>query len=108
MRLYLSGPITKDPNYERKFQSAAARLRAKGYTAIVNPAELTKVIGHEFEYGEIMNLDLSILAMCDALIQLDGWEESRGASIEYSYALAADKLIISLEAMLEGGGPDGE
>jgi len=66
------------------------------------------VIGHEFEYGEIMNLDLSILAMCDALIQLDGWEESRGARIEYGYALAADKLIISLEAMLEGGGSDGE
>ena len=34
----------------------------RGYEAIVNPAELTKVIGHEFEYGEIMNLDLSILA----------------------------------------------
>ena len=41
--------------------------------------------------------------MCDALIQLEGWEESRGANIEYGYALAADKLIISLEAMLEGG-----
>lgn len=108
MRLYLSGPITKGQNYERKFQDAAAKLRAKGYEAIVNPAELTKVIGHEFEYGEIMGIDLDILAVCDALIQLPGWEESRGANIEYGYALAAGKLIISLEAILKGCGLDGE
>lgn len=103
MRLYLSGPITKDKHYERKFRTAAEKLREGGYTDIVNPAELTKVIGQEFEYGEIMSIDLTLLSMCDALIQLPGWEHSRGANIEYGYALGADKLVIALEDLLKGG-----
>lgn len=108
MRLYLSGPITKDPNYERKFQNAAAKLRAKGYKEIINPAELTKVIGAGFTYNETMAIDLGILARCDVLVQLPGWESSRGANIEFGYAYVADKLIVDLEGLLEGGGPCGE
>lgn len=102
MRLYISGPITRDPNYRRKFKGAADALEAKGYD-VVNPAELIKVIGTSFTYREIMAIDLDLLAKCEALIQLPGWEESRGANIEYGFALASDKLVVSLEDMLEGG-----
>ncbi|WP_455500931.1 DUF4406 domain-containing protein [Gemmiger sp.] len=101
-RIYLSGPITKDPLYETKFNTAREKLEAMGYD-VVNPAELTKVIGSSFTYDEIMMIDLDILHKCDALVQLPGWEESRGANIEYGFALGSDKLIIELEAILEGG-----
>ncbi len=98
MRLYLSGPISSDPHYERKFKAAALKLEARGYD-VINPAELTKTIGTSFTYDEIMQLDLDILIKCDALVQLRGWGKSRGANIEYGFALAADKLILDMETM---------
>lgn len=107
MRLYISGPITGDKNYRRKFRGAADELTARGYE-VINPAELTGVIGKSFTYKEIIALDLDLLAKCDALIQLPRWEKSRGANIEYGFALASDKLVISLEDLLEGGDTHGK
>ena len=99
MRLYISGPITGIENYRRIFQGAKDALLAKGYD-VVNPAELTEVIGDSFTYDEILAIDLDLLARCDAVVQLPGWENSRGANVEYGYALAADKIIIKLEDIL--------
>lgn len=98
-RLYISGPITGVKNYKRIFQGAKDALTAKGYD-VVNPAELTEVIGDSFTYDEILAIDLDLLARCDAVVQLPGWENSRGANVEYGYALAADKIIIKLEDIL--------
>lgn len=98
-RLYISGPITGVKNYKRIFQGAKDALTAKGYD-VVNPAELTEVIGDSFTYDEILAIDTDLLARCDAVVQLPGWEESRGANIEYGYALGADKIIIKLEDVL--------
>lgn len=98
-RLYISGPITGVKNYKRIFQRAKDALTAKGYD-VVNPAELTEVIGDSFTYDEILAIDLDLLARCDAVVQLPGWENSRGANVEHGYALAADKIIIKLEDIL--------
>lgn len=98
-RLYISGPITGVKNYKRIFQGAKDALTAKGYD-VVNPAELTEVIGDSFTYDEILAIDLDLLARCDAVVQLPGWEYSRGANVEHGYALAADKIIIKLEDIL--------
>lgn len=98
-RIYISGPITGVKNYKRYFQGAKDALTAKGYD-VVNPAELTAVIGDSFTYDEILAIDLDLLSRCDAMVQLPRWENSRGANIEYGYALATDKIIIKLE----GGG----
>ena len=100
MRLYISGPITGVSNYKRIFQGAKDALLAKGYD-VVNPAELTEVIGDSFSYDEILAIDLDLLARCDAVVQLPGWENSRGANVEYGYALAADKIIIKLEDIVK-------
>lgn len=102
MRLYISGPITGIENYRRIFQGAKDALLAKGYD-VVNPAELTEVIGDSFSYDEIMRIDLDLLERCDVLVQIPGWEESRGANIEYGYALGTEKIILPLKELLEGG-----
>ena len=98
MRLYISGPITGIENYRRIFQGAKDALLAKGYD-VVNPAELTEVIGDSFSYDEIMRIDR--LERCDVLVQLPGWEKSRGANIEYGYALGSDKTILKLEDIVK-------
>lgn len=102
MRVYISGPITGVSNYKRIFQGAKDALTAKGYD-VVNPAELTEVIGDSFSYDEIMRIDLDLLDRCDVLVQLPGWEESRGANIEYGYALGSNKTILPFECVVEGG-----
>ncbi len=99
-RIYLSGPITGVANFKRIFEGYKDKLVAKGYD-VVNPAELTSVIGDSFSYDEIMDIDLDILHRCDVLVQLPGWEKSRGCNIEYGYARAADKIILKVEDVLK-------
>jgi hypothetical protein len=35
-----------------------------------------------------------MLDMADAIFMIDGWQKSCGASQEYGYALAKDKIIL--------------
>lgn len=100
-RVYLSGPITGIEGYKRKFEGWKDQLVACGYD-VVNPAELTSVIGESFSYMEIMQIDLDLLQRCDCLAQMPGWELSRGCNIEYGYALGADKIILKVEDLVNG------
>lgn len=104
---YLSGPITGHPNYRQEFGDAAARLRALGYH-IINPAEICQVIPVEqMGYEAIMELDLVLLSSADYLVQLPGWEQSKGANRELGFALGTDKIVLPLEELLKGGGCHG-
>lgn len=100
-RVYLSGPITGIEGYKRHFEGWKDKLVARGYD-VVNPAELTSVIGENFSYMEIMQIDLDLLQRCDCLAQMPGWELSRGCNIEYGYALGADKIILKVEDLVNG------
>ena len=104
MRVYLSGPMTSDPEYMGKFTEADQFLRNQGYH-VANPAELYRSLPDDITYEELLRLDLQILEMCDTLVQLPGWEKSCGANREYGYALAMDKLIVpySVMKLKEGG-----
>lgn len=48
----------------------------------------------------IMRVDLALLSAADYLVQLPGWENSRGANRELGFALGADKIVVSLEQLL--------
>lgn len=104
MRVYLSGPMSSDPDYMSKFTKADQFLRNQGYH-VANPAELYRSLPDDVTYEELLSLDLEILSICDVLVQLPGWEKSCGANREYGYALAMDKLIVSYDGMkLKEGG----
>lgn len=96
MRIYLSGPITGTDDFRERFEQAVDRLRKEGHTDIVNPGELSRYFpGASWE--EYMQADTFVLGMCDALVLLPGWTESKGCQREYGYALASDKLIWEME-----------
>ena len=41
-------------------------------------------------------MDYTMLDIADAIYMMTGWEKSKGACIEYGYAQAKDKKIITL------------
>lgn len=97
---YLSGPITGQENYRQQFARAAGALKEMGY-AVINPAAIDDAIPVEcMSYEAIMRIDLELLATADYLVQLPGWEDSKGANRELGFALGTDKIIVSLEQLL--------
>lgn len=91
MRVYISGPITGDPEYKKHFQEAAAELASRGYD-VVNPAEAFDERG--LTYQQIIKIDLLLLETCDYIYMLPGWPESTGARCEYAYAEAIGLKIM--------------
>ena len=99
-RIYLSGPISNDPDYMQKFTEADAYLRNQGYQ-VANPAELYRSLPQNVSYEELMSIDLHIMDICDTVIQLEGWEESKGCNREYGYALAKDMIVMTMTELKE-------
>lgn len=97
---YLSGPITGRKNYRQQFARAAGALKEMGYV-VINPAELGAALPlDQMSYEDIMKIDMELLAAADYLVQLPGWEDSKGANRELGFALGTDKIIVSLEQLL--------
>lgn len=97
---YLSGPITGHKNYRQQFARAAGVLKEMGYV-VINPAELGAALPlDQMSYEDIMKIDMALLAAADYLVQLPGWEDSKGANRELGFALGTDKIIVSLEQLL--------
>lgn len=98
MKIYVAGPMTGKPLYNfPNFDMVSERLRAAGHY-VISPADLTRETwlerGIKFDaanppqtheatdYKLYMRNDLMAVMDVDALVLLDGWEKSRGASIE--------------------------
>lgn len=87
LRLYLAGPMTGLPDFNRPaFHAAAAALRAAGYE-VVNPAELDESEPITDPDGpgaweRYMRRDIPHLCKCDAVALAEGWASSKGAMLE--------------------------
>lgn len=84
-RIYIAGPMTgyADHNFPA-FHEAAARLRAAG-CEVANPAE--NFGGRtDLPRESYLRADVLLLAQCDSIAMLPGWEKSRGARLEYLLA----------------------
>ena len=86
MKVYISGPITGLPyeEVEKAFNDAEIRLQEQGYE-VVNP--LNNGLPTNATWNEHMRADLKLLLDCDAIYMLNGWEYSKGASLEYDLAI---------------------
>lgn len=84
-RIYVAGPMTGYPDCNfAAFHAAAERLARAGWK-VFNPAE--NLGGRKDLPREVyLRLDLAMLAQCDAIAMLPGWEDSRGAKLEYFVA----------------------
>lgn len=98
-KVYISGPITGTDNFVERFAMAEWMLRQKGYT-VMNPASaarLSEMPPATTAWEEYMGDDLKMIATADAIYLLKGWENSRGAKIEYNVAVGMGKQIMHEE-----------
>lgn len=106
----LSGPMSgiSDFNFPA-FDAAAQRLRAQGYY-VFNPAESSREIGDGLEYNVYLRYCICKICLIDmawggrndgnrsVLVQLPGWERSKGALAEYHLAVALGWKIEEYES----------
>lgn len=86
MKIYISGAITGTNDYMKRFKEAEEKLIEQGYD-VINPAEINSHLPVNTTWDDYMKMSLVMLSMCDAIFMLKKWRESKGACIEYGYAL---------------------
>lgn len=92
MKIYISGAIRNNPNYQDDFLKAEQWLLLKDHTPI-NPARFITNFPKLTE-EEIMKIDYCLLEMCDGIFMLGGWQNSKGACAEISYAKSLGKKVL--------------
>ena len=92
MLVYISGKITNNENYKNDFLKAECWLKLNDYTPI-NPAKLDEALP-KLTYQQFMAIDYKLIELCDAIFMLDGWQKSKGACAELSYAKALGKKVL--------------
>lgn len=93
MTIYIAGPMSGYPDYNRPaFDAKAAELRQKGHR-VLNPADIRLL-----PYDAYWPINKAMLDGADAIYLLGGWEKSKGAQKEANYA-AQIGLKIRQEAL---------
>ena len=108
MKVYISGPMEGVEDYLGNFREAEENLLKLGQD-VVNPAKLDKTVkGCGLSREDYLDLDLALLRWCDAIVMLDGWQQSRGCNREFGYAIGRGMKIIAYESLaeLQKGEPD--
>lgn len=91
MKIYISGSISKNPDYKEQFRKAEANLKLAGYE-VINPIK-----NRGKSYKELIDKGLLQLMECDTICLLPGFEESTGAMLELEYAKAVELKIMYME-----------
>ena len=99
MLVYLSGPISGDPEYKEKFRAAEESL-TDDFVTVMNPAKLSDTFPGLSE-RQYLQLALTLVTYANAVYMMKGWERSKGACIEYLLAKQNGKRI-----MYQSGEPE--
>ena len=91
IKIYISGKITGTTDYIQRFERAEKTLSKY---IVINPAKVNAQLPTETTWEEYMQMSMTMLRMCNAIYMLNGWEDSKGAVLEYNYALENNYKII--------------
>ena len=91
--VYLSGHISGKENYKKDFSVAENYLEQMGYV-VLNPARLDEVSSKELTYQQYMKICYSLLDVADIIFMVSGWQKSKGANAELTYAKSLGKKVM--------------
>lgn len=95
MIVYIAGPMTNLPEFNRPaFFAAAARLRGAGNIPL-NPA----VLPDGLSQANYMAICMPMLQCAEAIYLLDGWESSAGAVAEYHLAYKLGLKVLTPQSV---------
>lgn len=106
LKAYVCGPMTDCHDFNRdSFVKGAEIVESYGYEAIT-PVDIDSQVDHEgWEWSDYLRADLKVLTDCDVIALLPGWEESKGANLEYDTAtrlgLYAKEIDLEHEVLID-------
>lgn len=96
MRVYMAGPISKEPDYIKKFEKAKRQIKLMLPDCdVINPAKLSEVLpkGKHYEYLQIC---YKLIAIADVVVLLPNWDSSVGAIKEQLFAKTKNIPVFEL------------
>lgn len=94
MKLYLSGKISGDPDYKKKFEHFENIFAGAGHS-VMNPARIKMY--DAFKWEDYMVVSAAMQSLCEAIVLLPDWMESRGARCEANAAHNLKQQIFFLK-----------
>jgi hypothetical protein len=88
MVVYISGAITGKIDYLKTFNEAEKELKEMGHIPI-NPC----CVPLGLNWQTYMIIDLAMVEASDAILMLNGWQDSKGAKQELERAIQENKKI---------------
>lgn len=98
MKIYISGPMTGLPGLNFPAFNAAAAVLRTSRIEVVNPVEINN---GEIHWNTCMRTNIAALVMCNAIFMLEGWQGSKGATLEHYIAETLGMKVIFQQS--EGG-----
>lgn len=102
--VYISGPMSGIPNYNKEsFSKAMDYIKDMGFDCI-NPVDICSELSflptdtEDIKWKECMKLDIKALLGCSDIFLLPGWNQSRGAKLEYTLAVAMGLGVMSYDS----------
>ena len=93
-RIYISGKITGTDDYIERFSKVEYELQHDDGYETVNPAKMLDHLPTSTTHAEYMHVSYSLLDICDGIYMMNGWKNSKGAVMEYDYALEKGLIIL--------------
>lgn len=87
--IFLSGPMTGFPDYNRPLFNHAAQVLTEQGHIVLNPAWHPDGL----EHSQYLHMCFAEIDVADTLVQLPGWSRSVSAAREFYYAQARNKKI---------------
>lgn len=89
--VFISGPLIGELDFEDHYSEAEESLKENGYS-VMNPS----LLPGELNEDKRARISLAMLAECDTIALLPGWQYSRSAIVELAEAIKQEKAIIVL------------
>lgn len=89
--VYLSGLKTDSESCKNEFVCAELFLKQMGYV-VLNPVEIFKELG-KLNYEKSMQICYRLVDVADIIFMVSGWQKSKGANAELSYAKSLGKEV---------------